>query len=432
MMNSFINYWDHGVPDFIPKETLIQDEYDVIIVGSGFTGLSAALILAKNGKRVLVLESKSIGYGASSRNGGMVGPSFHKLGITGLTKKYGEESAYQVMKAGVDAVKFFKELIAEEKLNCDFEMSGRFRGIRNEKDYFKTKLECERLNKHVGLEFKMIPKESVREYVGSDAYYGGVFYYLDGGVHPKKLVNELARTSEKYGASLIPNSKVIDIVNESGFIKVKDSNGNLYLSKEVVVATNGYTETNLKDFYKRVVPIDVSVCVTKELGEEKVKELSPKLSMHGETGRVFIWSRPTPDKKRFIFGGRLCSESDSYLEKKSKVIDKISRIYSSISENDIDSIWHGKIAYSSDHSPHINKIDGVWYVGAYCGSGVTRSVYFAKKLSDKILSKGREEFIFDKLVFPKVPFRPIAPLGASLLTKYYAFLDGLDYRDKVK
>jgi glycine/D-amino acid oxidase-like deaminating enzyme len=89
----------------------------------------------------------------------------------------------------------------------------------------------------------------------------------------------------------------------------------------------------------------------------------------------------------------------------------------------ISHIWAGQIAYTTDHSPHLGQYDGVWMAGGYCGSGVTRSIYFATKLARRMLGQPGSETAFDDLPFKPVPFRPFAPWGAGLLMRKYQMQD---------
>jgi glycine/D-amino acid oxidase-like deaminating enzyme len=417
--------WDLGVPAFQPQPVPDVTEYDVAIIGAGFSGLTCALELAKRGASVLVLEQGAIGHGASGRNGGMVGPSFHKLGMTGLTKQYGADKARDIMQAGMAALDHFEAFVEAEGIDCDLSMQGRFRGARSTADLVSMEAECKRLNAEVGLPYRMVSRAEVGGFISSDAYVGGVYYPRDGGVHPKRLVNALAARAEARGAHLRDHTPVSRIVRDGSGFRL-EAGGKSFAAKQVVMATNGYSDARTPGLNARLIPINVTVAATRDLGENRIRSMSPQGSMHGETGRVFLWYRPSPDGRRFIFGGRICREGLAMPARRAKVAAMVGRIFPELEAEDYEHIWHGKIAYSLDHAPHIGQIDGVWYLGGYCGSGVTRSVYFASKLARKILGQAGGETPFDDLPFAKVPFRPFAPLGVMGMTRYYRWLDQRD------
>ncbi|MCC9620328.1 FAD-binding oxidoreductase [Thalassospira sp. MA62] len=423
------NYWDCDTPDFIPAKFDLKTDYDAIVVGAGFTGLAVAGGLAQNGLSVLVLEQNTIGYGASSRNGGMVGPSFHKLGVVGLTRKYGDQKARDILRAGLDALDYCQDFFERENIDCAFKMTGRFRGARTDADMASMIAECERLKSSVGLQFDVVSPSETSQFTGSPTYKGGVVYPRDGGLHPKKLVNALAARAQNNGAHILAHTPVISVQKDGALHRVITPHGTI-AGRRLVLATNGYSDQRVGPINNRIVPVDVTVTTTRELGDDQIREMSPHLQMHGETGRLFIWSRPSPDHKRFIFGGRMANGKAPLGRQQQQVAKAVNRIFPDLVADDFENIWHGKIAYTTDHAPHLNQVDGIWLIGGYCGSGVTRSLFFADKLVRKIIGLPNAENPFDDLQFPKVPFRIFAPFGARQVTKYYGWLDRRDGRSK--
>jgi glycine/D-amino acid oxidase-like deaminating enzyme len=285
--------------------------------------------------------------------------------------------------------------------------------------------ECTRLNSEVGLPFEMVGADGVREQMGSDHYCGGVIYPRDGGANPKKLVNELARRAEGYGADIRDHCAVQAIRPVAGRFQLETAVRPV-IARQVVIATNGYSDRGVPTMQSRVMPIWVTVAATRALGVDAVRQMSPKLRMHGETGRLFVWSRPSPDGERFIFGGRFSHPDMAIAEKRSRVANTVKRIFGQITSNDIEHVWHGKVAYTMDHAPHINSIDGMWHIGGYCGSGLTRSIYFAHKLACKITGQDGGDSAFDELLFPRVPLQFLSPLVTGALTRYYGMSDAID------
>ncbi|MEI4473514.1 NAD(P)/FAD-dependent oxidoreductase [Frigidibacter sp. MR17.24] len=421
--------WDLDVPDHVPLIRQPLPRYDVAVIGAGYSGLAAALFLARLGRSVLVLEAETVGFGCSSRNGGMVGPSFHKLGMAGLTRAYGPEAAQALMGAGMQALDAFERFVADEGLECDFRLTGRFRGARTETDLRGMLAECARLRDQVGLPFEPVDAAGARAQIGSDAYVGGVIYPRDGGLHPKKLVNALAQRAEAAGVEIRSHCPVAGLRPEAGGHLLRTAQGEVR-ADEVVIATNGYSDRRLPTMNDRVVPIWVTVAATRAMAPERIREMSPGLRMHGETGRVFLWSRPSPCGTRFIFGGRMADRTASPERQRRQVAAKVARIFPALGPEAFEHLWYGKIAYTADHAPHLNRIEGMWHLGGYCGSGVTRSIFFAQALARKIAGGGGGELPFDRLEFPRVPFRPLAPQVARLLTRWYAGLDARDLRRK--
>ena len=167
-----------SAPDSLPANV------EVAVIGAGFTGLSAALELARGGRDVIVLDKEGPGGGCSSRNGGLIGPSYHKLGLDGLAASHGVDRMHNVLAESRDSLEFLVEFIANEGIDCDLRRSGRFRGADRPQHYENLAREVEGLRSAVGLDADMVPRAEQRAEIGSDAYHGGAVYHRDGHLNP--------------------------------------------------------------------------------------------------------------------------------------------------------------------------------------------------------------------------------------------------------
>lgn len=421
-------FWE-TIPTYRPERPALPDRTDIAVIGAGFTGLSVALHLARAGRDVTVFEAGGIGAGASSRNGGMVGPSFHKLGSAGLLARYGEQKTLAILREGLLALDFFEEFVKHEQLDCDLQMRGRFRGARTLADYESTARECEWLGKNLGLPFDMIPRGEQRAEIGSDFYKGGVVYHRDGGIHPRKLVLSLARLAVASGVRILTDCPVTALRKGKDTTQAQTPEGGVQAS-EVVVATNAYSDRRTPVMHRRIVQIRTAAVATEELPVATISQLSPKGRTFGESGRVFMWFRPTPDGKRFIFGGRIGSPGGATDKQRKAFATAATRVFPQLQDVAFSHVWSGDVAYTTDHSPHIGYEDGVWLAGGYCGSGVTRSVYFGMKLARKILKQPQSGTAFDDLPFARVPFKPFSSHVAGVMTKWYAHQDARDLKKR--
>jgi glycine/D-amino acid oxidase-like deaminating enzyme len=173
------------------------------------------------------------------------------------------------------------------------------------------------------------------------------------------------------------------------------------------------------------VPILTGAATTEPLPPALMAELTPKGRAFTESRRVFMWFRPTPDGRRFIFGGRIGPMGGDPARRAAAVRASATRVFPQLADVDFTHLWTGRVAYTADHAPHMGHIDGVWIVGGYCGSGVTRSLWFARNLAQRIQGLPGGETAFDDLPFPPVPLRRLAPLGARVLTRWHALRDAV-------
>ena len=167
------NYWLTTVemPAANTAPTL-PERMDVAVIGAGFTGLSAARELAKKGAKVAVLEAETIGWGASSRNGGMVLTGL-KLGVNQLISRYGREMARAMYAASIASIDCVEQIVREENIECDFARSGHLEVACKPSHFEDFSRSSEFLAKEFNHELRMVSRNELRSEIGSDIYYGG-------------------------------------------------------------------------------------------------------------------------------------------------------------------------------------------------------------------------------------------------------------------
>jgi glycine/D-amino acid oxidase-like deaminating enzyme len=395
---------------------------EVLIVGAGYSGLSAALTLARAGRQVVVLDAEAPGFGCSSRNGGLLGPSFHKLGLAGLKAKYGEAKANAILAESMACLAFMVDFLAAEKIDCGFTRAGRFRGAFRPAHYERLGREIDSLKKAVGLEAEMVPKSEQHREIGSDFYHGGAVYPQDGHLQPARLVQGLIERVRGAGAAIYGGQRVLSIQREAGGFQVATATHSIAADK-VMVATNGYTGPELAQFHRRLIPLRSGIIATEALAPALIAELSPKNRGLGDTQRLVYYYRPSPDGRRMIFGGRafgLAERPHSYGRDLQR---KLVAIFPQLAGARISHAWSGVVAYTFDHAPHLGELDGLYYTMGYCGSGVGRATYFGNKLALKILGDPQGKTSLDDLPFEGHAFYGGNPWFMPALIRWHALAD---------
>lgn len=418
-------FWDMDRPDRQYYFDELPKFSDIAIVGAGYTGLSTALHLALAGRKVTILEAGLPGNGCSSRNGGMIGPSFHKLGLKGLTSKYGDHKAHAILKEGMEAIDFTRNFLSAQKIDCNLHMTGRFRGAFSLRDYDALARNAEALKKAVGFSAEAVPQAEQHKEIGSDIYHGGVVYHQDGGLHPGKLVDGLVQRCREAGVLIVPSTRVLGWDRTSGSLTVQTTSGSIGC-KELVIATNGYSGPDLPWFQNRIIPIPSVMVATEEMSPEKIRSFSPKGRMHGDTRRVVLYYRPSHDGKRMLFGSRATAPLDQPALLKSGFEKMYAELFPGLKNVRASHVWYGLVAYSFDHAPHIGTRDGVHYAMGYCGSGITRALYLGMKLSRKITGQKDSATSFDDLPFETRPLYRGKPHGLEWIMRWHAFVDWMN------
>jgi glycine/D-amino acid oxidase-like deaminating enzyme len=230
-------WWDAAPP--VLEEPELPDRVPVAIVGGGYTGLSAALTLSRLGHRVMVLDAERIGWGASSRNGGMVSGGI-KVASSSLPRSLGADGARQVALDAAASFGFIEELIAREGIDCDYRRVGRFSPAWTRGHLRAMAEKVNFLAEITGMQVRIVPEARQRSELGSDFYRGGMVVEAAGGLHPGRYASGLAGAAARAGAILAGGTRVSAIRPAGECFRLATSRGELQ-ADAVLVATNGYS-----------------------------------------------------------------------------------------------------------------------------------------------------------------------------------------------
>ncbi|WP_439406677.1 NAD(P)/FAD-dependent oxidoreductase [Bradyrhizobium sp. DASA03076] len=397
---------------------------DVVVIGAGFTGLSAALVLARAGRNVVVVDAGAPGFGASTRNGGQVGSGNQKFRVKTLIQMKGERKAVELLREGIEMLDGIETLIKQEKIDCSFTRCGRFRGAMRREHYDGMARDLDDLKRYAGVESCMISRAEQRQEIGSDLFYGGSLLPRDASLHPGKYHAGLLNAVIKAGAAVHGQAAVRGIT--SGGAKHTLCFDNFQIqARDVLVATNGYTRDVGAFFRKRIIPIRSAQLTTETIPAHTFDELMPKRRVYGNTNRVFFYFRPAPDENRLIWGGRANHfASDSALAAYVHLARDALRTFPVLKDVKVSYAWSGLIGYTFDEFPHLGRTpDGIHYAMGYCGTGISRSTHFGRKIALKMLGKAEGRSAFDELGFPSHFFHAFAKPAVPAVEAWYRVRD---------
>ncbi|MCC6472055.1 MAG: FAD-binding oxidoreductase [Alphaproteobacteria bacterium] len=419
-------YWWEAAPppDSRPKD--LPWQVDVAIVGGGYCGLSAALELRRHGVEVLVLEAERIGFGASSRNGGMVSGGL-KLASGDLARKFGAEKAAGVLEEAAGSLGFLEELIAREGIQCHYKRHGRFVGAHCTKAYEAMAARAEALKALTGLDAHTLPRERQREQIATDYYAGGMVADATGGLHPALYHQGLAAAARRAGATVVDGTRVESVMRGPDGFVVRTARGQVK-AREVMVATNGYTDGAAPWLRRRLIPVASYIIATDELPPETIKRLIPNGRMLSDTNRVLHYYRAAPDSNRILFGGRASFRSVTPREAAPILHRFMCAIWPELATVKITHAWTGNVAFTFDFTPHIAVADGVHYAAGCQGSGVAMASYLGHRTALKIAGRANRPSAFEGLGFPTLPLYSGKPWFLPLVGTAYRVQDWLDRR----
>src|SRR6266436_9810736 len=300
------NYWLETVtsPPAQPARDL-PESIDVAVVGAGFCGLSAARTLAKRGVNVAVFEAETFGWGASSRNGGMVLTGM-KLPVPTLIKRYGREAVQHMYAASLESIDLVERIVNEEGIDCDFSRCGHLEVACKQAHFDDYAAAAVRIKSEFNHELRIIPKNALQSEIGSQIYFGGMVDETSAGVNPARYVHGLAKAAQRRGACLFDHTRVTNVSSQrngaaAGF-RVETTRGTL-TAKEVLLASGAYTTEATPSLRKKVIPIGSYIIATEILPDALASEVSPRNRMIYDSKHFLYYYRLTPDN-RMLFGGR--------------------------------------------------------------------------------------------------------------------------------
>jgi len=417
-----IPFWaeEYPRPDDLAVADSLPEQVDVAIVGSGYTGLNAARVLAKNGATVAVLERHTIGWGASSRNGGMATPGL-KQGIGNIFKRYGKEKGQFFWQASLDAIDLIDEIVKEEALDCDWVRNGHVALAFKQSHFESMKKKAAWMKQNLGHTAQVVAPADMRTEIGTDSFYGGLADDTSGGLQPAKYVFGLAQVAAKYGASLCEHTDVIKIERQSGGFTVQTTQGTLK-AKEVLIATNGYTDRLVPQLKPKVFPVGSYIIVTNPLPADLQQELSPKGRMFYDSKQFLNYFRLTPDG-RMLWGGRndLSTTLDLH-NSANRLQTQMVNVFPQLKGVPITHSWTGQLGITFDLMPHIGRVDGVHYAFGYGGHGLSIATYLGTE-AGALLAGQKTSSPFEEIPHQTRFFYRNKPWFLPFAGQYYRILD---------
>ncbi|WP_040440859.1 NAD(P)/FAD-dependent oxidoreductase [Roseibium aggregatum] len=418
------SYWQETAPAFTGgASSPPSGRYDVAVIGAGFTGLGAARRLAKEGRRVIVLEAQSVGFGASGRNGGHLNNGIAHS-FTHAVSTYGLETARAMYRAFDDGIDTIERIIAEEGIACDFRRSGKLKLAAKPAHYESLARNQEAISRNVDPDTAMLSKDDLRREIGSEVFHGAMLQSKSAMMHMGRFVVGLAGAAARHGAEIHENTPVTGRRQTGGGHELTTPQG-VVQADNVLLATGAYTPKAFGYFRRRIIPVGSFLLATRPLSEEEAAAVMPGNRTCVTSLNVGNYFRLAPDR-RLIFGGRarFSAISDHRSDEKSGRILKaaLSDIFPQLSDTAIDYCWGGLVDMSQDRFPRAGQADGVYFAMGYSGHGAQIATHMGEMTADLILGRASRNPWMD-LPWNAIPGHAGQPWFLPLVGAYYRFKD---------
>lgn len=394
------SFWQATMPALPDRSgRSLPDASDVVVIGGGYAGINGARELGRRGVSVTLLEAHTLGWGASTRNGGIVHAGY-KSGPRQLLKKYGETTGRALYRETIESYALVKRLIVDEGIDCDFRETGHLElayapshvaELENTRDSLAS----------VGVTATIVERDRLHEEIGTDAYYGALVIEGSGLVHPGRYFAGLVAAADRAGADLHEGVRATAVRRQGDGRFVVETDRGAILARDVFVATNGYTDGVAPALRRRVIPIGSYIIASEPLPEDLAHELSPKGRAFFDTKNFLYYWHISADR-RMIFGGR-ASFLPTNIDRSARILHRgLLEVHPQLADHRIEYAWGGNVGFTFDRMPHVGRTgDGVTYALGCCGTGVALMTHLGTAVGAWLA--GGEAPALTALRFPLVP-----------------------------
>jgi len=396
---------------------------DVVIVGAGYTGLSAALHLRERGFRVAVLEAERIAWGASGRNGGHVGTG-QRADQHSLEKLLGKQRARALWDLGLEAVDLVCTLIDEHRIDCELKTgnldvahsAAAAQDLREEVDHLQAVYDFDAI--------RYVDREELAQMTSGRGFHGGALNTRARHLHPLNYCLGLAAAAADAGVELYENSRVLRY-EEGAKIRVQTEQGHVDCDY-LVLACNGYLGSLEKRLAGQIMPINNYVIATEPLSEETARRLIRDDTSMSDTRFVINYWKLSADR-RLLFGGGESYTSRFPRDIPAFVRPYMLRIYPELGDTRIDYGWGGTLAITLNRMPAFGRVSPrILYAQGYSGHGVPIATLAGKLIGEAVAGTAER---FDLMAEVPTPTFPGGTLlrwpGLVLGMLYYSLRDRL-------
>lgn len=395
-------------------------EADVAVIGAGFTGLAAALHLAKAGRAVTVLEAKAVGWGASGRNNGQVIPTLSAAEPDALIARHGEAGERFARLVGGSAGYLF-DLVREEGIVAEAEQTGWFQPAHSPG---RTRVSRQRVEawRRLGFPAEYLDADQAEALVGSSLWHGGMYNPTGGHINPLALARGLAAAAERRGAVLHESSPATGFRRDGAQWVTTTPQGALK-SRALILATNAYTGEIAPGLAPRlarsIVPVAAWQMATPPIGDNLRSRIVPGRQAVSDTRGDLRFFRYDA-RNRLITGAAVIAPWNAAERVRAEAARRLELAFPELGRQEMTHVWKGWLGMTRDRFPRVHRLgpDG-WAWIACNGRGVALSVALGRDLA--LAAAGVDE---GDLALPVSEPRPIRfqPVLRRLAPGYLAWL----------
>lgn len=397
----------------------------MVVVGSGFPGLTCALFLAREfGIKATVLEANRVSWGCSTRNGGQGQNASGRLTRSQWIARWGEHTALKLHAEIREGFDLFAALVSE--FPCDAQPGGHLYIAHRQRTLHRLSVESEVANRVFGYRTRMLDRTTLdADWVREAEAVGALHEPLGIGVHPAKLAFGYLRAARAAGARVHPGSPMQAISRDGAHWRLRTPGGTVR-ARAVAIATGGYTSQSLHARLRsRIMPILSNSLVTRPLSDAEVEATAFRTHQVITDTRVLRhYCRLLPDRRLQIGSRSAITGADAANPRhQQRLVDGMHAKFPALKGIEVDYSWWGWVDVSHDMMPRIVQPDAaepLFYAAGYGGNGVTYSAQAGRRLAELVAGRSpRHGIPIFQGELPGHAFAPFRRLGQRMLYQAY-------------
>ncbi len=405
-----LSLWQEVTPSRQVKECLEGDvEAGVVIIGAGFTGLSAALHLAQSGVKVCLVEGKVIGWGGSGRNNGQVIPVLAGCEPSDLEAHFGEAGERFVHLIRDSADVLFK-LVKKENIKCEAEQSGWFQPAHSPDHICISEKRVDEWAKR-GAPCEFLDRPKTAKLLGSKNWYGGMLNPTGGHINPLMFAHGLALACQRAGVTIFENSPVNSVKRAGNNWVVSNTKGQVTCNA-VLMATNAYSHELSHELEpqvaRSVVPVTSWQLATKPISEALRKEIIPNREAISDTRGDLQFFRYDA-RNQLVSGAALMFPYNVGARLDNLISGRLTEAFPYLGKVEFTHIWSGFVGITPDRFPHFHQVGENYYAAiGFNGRGVALSISVGREMAKLINGGNVKNLALPFSAVKRVPFYAVA------------------------
>ena len=389
-----------------------EAQCDVAVLGAGYTGLHAALSLAKRGYKVCVLEAGRVGWAASGRNGGQIVTGYARS-MAEVEAAVGKDDSRKLWALNEEAKALIRDTGATEAIDCDLTWGYLFTALKQRQvgDLHGMFKEWAGDYGYEGLE--ILDTAKTREIVDSPRYIGALQDHGSGHLHPLNYALGLAQACERAGVTIYENSAVVAV--DSGAAPSFKTDSGLLHAKYLVLAGNALLGRLVPSIQNKIAPVGTYIAATEPLGPNRIQALLSQNVAVCDMNFVLNYFRKSPDD-RLLFGARVSYSGRDPSDLAQQMRTSMLKVFPQLTDVAFDTVWGGLVDITMNRLPHLGRISPTTYFAqGFSGHGVALSGIAGKVIGEAVAGTAERFDVFARIphhAFPGGAFRiPLLRLG---------------------